>query len=110
VEKLRYIHRNPVRRGLVAKLEDWRWSSFRHYATGLRGTVEIESEWTARERGWQLPEWVRYQRFDSPSPVPKSEGVKCRDMLYILSPDILYTCCQPVKRRQALLESNLAEE
>jgi hypothetical protein len=27
-----------------------------------------------------------------------------------LSPDILYTCCQPVKRRQALLESNLAEE
>jgi hypothetical protein len=45
-----------------------------------------------------------------PSPVPKCEGVKCRDILYILSPDILYTCCQPVKRRQALLESNLAEE
>jgi len=27
VEKLRYIHRNPVRRGLVAKPEDWKWSS-----------------------------------------------------------------------------------
>jgi hypothetical protein len=26
-----------------------------------------------------------------PSPVPKSEGVKCRDMVYILSPDILYS-------------------
>ena len=46
----------------------------------------------------------------STSPVPKSEGVKCRDILYILSPDILYTCCHPVKRRQALLESNLTEE
>ncbi len=35
VEKLRYIHRNPVRRGLVAKPEDWQWSSFRHYQTGI---------------------------------------------------------------------------
>lgn len=69
VEKLRYIHRNPVRRGLVEKPEDWRWSSFRHYQTGVRGTVEIESEWTAQERGWQLPEWMR-----STSPVPKGEG------------------------------------
>lgn len=50
VEKLRYIHRNPVRRGLVAKPEDWKWSSFRHYATGEEGVVEIESEWTARKR------------------------------------------------------------
>jgi putative transposase len=52
VEKLRYIHRNPVRRGLVEKPQDWRWSSFRHYATGERTTVEIESFWTAawRER------------------------------------------------------------
>jgi len=75
VEKLRYIHRNPVRRGLVAKPEDWRRSSFPHYATGVRGTVEIESEWRARQRGWQLPEWIRYQQVDSsPSPVPKGEG------------------------------------
>jgi putative transposase len=59
VEKLRYIHRNPVRRGLVTKPEDWKWSSFRHYATGLVRTVDIESEWTARERGWRLPEWMR---------------------------------------------------
>src|SRR5215831_3376013 len=34
VEKLRYIHRNPVRRGLCERPEDWEWSSFRHYATG----------------------------------------------------------------------------
>ena len=74
VEKLRYIHRNPVVRGLVAKPEDWKWSSYRHYQTGLRATVEIESEWTARHRGWQLPEWMRYRQLDSSSPVPKSEG------------------------------------
>jgi putative transposase len=70
VEKLRYIHRNPVKRGLVTKPEEWLWSSYRHYQTGMRGTVEIESEWTACNRGWQLPEWMR----ESPSPVPKGEG------------------------------------
>ncbi len=50
VEKLRYIHRNPVKAGLCERPEDWEWSSFRHYATGCEGRVEIESEWTARER------------------------------------------------------------
>src|SRR5436309_344566 len=50
VEKLRYIHRNPVRAGLCERPEDWHWSSFRHYATGCEGRVEIESEWTARKR------------------------------------------------------------
>jgi putative transposase len=32
VEKLRYLHRNPVKRGLVKEAADWKWSSFRHYA------------------------------------------------------------------------------
>jgi putative transposase len=50
VEKLRYIHRNPVTRGLVERPEDWAWSSFRHYLTGADGAVEIESQWTARRR------------------------------------------------------------
>ena len=50
LEKLRYIHRNPVTRGLVKRPEDWAWSSFRHYLTGVDGTVEIESHWTARRR------------------------------------------------------------
>jgi len=50
VEKLRYIHRNPVKAGLCERPEDWQWSSFRHYATGCEGRVEIESEWTARKR------------------------------------------------------------
>ena len=50
VEKLRYTHRNPVKRGLAREPADWPWSSFRHYATGEVGIVEIESEWTARRR------------------------------------------------------------
>jgi putative transposase len=50
IEKLRYIHRNPVRRSLVQRPEDWDWSSFRHYATGAHSVVEIESQWTARKR------------------------------------------------------------
>jgi len=50
VEKLRYLHRNPVTRGLVAAPEDWAWSSFRHYLTGEASVVEIESRWTAMRR------------------------------------------------------------
>jgi putative transposase len=50
VEKLRDIHRNPVKRGLVERPEDWAWSSFRHYLSGEAGPVEIESQWTARKR------------------------------------------------------------
>jgi putative transposase len=50
IEKLRYMHRNPVKRGLVEKPEDWAWSSFRHYMTGEEGVVEIESEWTGSKR------------------------------------------------------------
>ncbi|HEX8875821.1 MAG TPA: hypothetical protein VF777_03670 [Phycisphaerales bacterium] len=34
-EKLRYIHANPVKRGLCASETDWAWSSARWYA-GLR--------------------------------------------------------------------------
>lgn len=69
-EKLRYIHRNPVVRVLVEKPEDWEWSSFRHYQTGVEGTVEIESDWTAlrRERAG-----VRFT-------------VKVRDLVPTLSP------------------------
>jgi len=58
-EVIRYIHRNPVKRGLVTKPEQWPWSSFRHYASGVKCPVEIESQWTAFLRGNRLPEGVR---------------------------------------------------
>jgi len=76
VEKLRYIHRNPVVRGLAANPQDWKWSSFRHYQTGMRGAVEIESEWTARARGWKLPEWTRVrQTRQLYLPDPQRQGI-----------------------------------
>jgi hypothetical protein len=42
--ELRYIHGNPVRRGLVKNSEDWQCRSYRHYLTGEVGVVEIESQ------------------------------------------------------------------
>ena len=41
IEKLRYIHRNPVKRGLVRSPEEWRWSSFRSYFYEEPGLVRI---------------------------------------------------------------------
>jgi putative transposase len=66
-EVIRYIHRNPVKRGLVEKPEDWPWSSLRHYAMGIEGTVEIESFWTgARSDGLLDP---RSQNRDLDHPI-----------------------------------------
>jgi len=50
VEKLQYLHRNPVKRGLAKRAEDWKWSSLRHYALHEECGVEIESQWTADKR------------------------------------------------------------
>jgi len=50
VEKLHYIHRNPVKRGLCERPGNWRWSSFCQWSTGCEGRVEIECQWTARKR------------------------------------------------------------
>jgi putative transposase len=44
IEKLRYMHRNPVKRGLVLEPEQWEWSSFRSYAYRERGRVKV-NEW-----------------------------------------------------------------
>jgi REP element-mobilizing transposase RayT len=55
IEKLRYMDRNPVKRGLVAEPQDWTWSSFRHYAYGEVGLVlvneQLRSEMKVREVG-----------------------------------------------------------
>jgi putative transposase len=40
-EKLRYMHNNPVKRGLVLSPEQWPWSSFRFYTHGERGPVLV---------------------------------------------------------------------
>src|SRR5581483_6633460 len=45
VEKLRYMHRNPVKRGLVPSPELWRWSSYRAYRYGEAAPVRV-NDWT----------------------------------------------------------------
>ena len=45
VQKLRYMHRNPVKRGLVKSPEQWRWSSYRFYLSGERGAVQVNVGW-----------------------------------------------------------------
>ncbi len=46
VEKLRYMHRNPVKRGLVSSPEEWRWSSYRFYFLDQAGPVQVNQGWT----------------------------------------------------------------
>ena len=41
IEKLRSMHRNPVKRGLVQEPEQWKWSSYRSYALGEESRVKI---------------------------------------------------------------------
>jgi len=74
IEKLRYIHRNPVKRGLVQTPDDWAWSSFCHYVSGVEGVVEIESQWTARKRE-RMGVTLRLTGPDqSPRPVPANDA------------------------------------
>ena len=44
-EKIDYIHQNPVRRGLVKKAIDWKWSSARWYAGDRSNAVLIDMVW-----------------------------------------------------------------
>jgi REP-associated tyrosine transposase len=41
-EKIRYMHNNPVKRGLVESPEQWAWSSYRSFRFGEPGPVRID--------------------------------------------------------------------
>jgi len=41
-DALRYMHFNPVERGLVSRPEDWPWSSFRCFGGGGEVPLEID--------------------------------------------------------------------
>jgi putative transposase len=43
IEKLNYMHENPVKRGLVESPQQWRWSSYRAYAFGEKGPVVLNA-------------------------------------------------------------------
>ncbi|MFA6135368.1 MAG: transposase [Phycisphaerae bacterium] len=43
-EKIKYVHLNPLRRGLVSRLEDWPWSSYRAWELGVDEPVRLDRE------------------------------------------------------------------
>ena len=50
------------------------WSSFRQWATGCEGTVEIESQWTARKRERMGITLTATRAQGNPHPPPKPGG------------------------------------
>jgi putative transposase len=50
--EVRYIHENPVRRGLVDRCEDWRWSSVRWWMGDREGEIECDTPPGGLE-GWK---------------------------------------------------------
>src|SRR3974377_1890564 len=60
-EKLRYMHRNRVKSGLGSGPDVWRWRSYRSYALGKRGPVNMD---------WMLSPYkiraTRVRRFGQP--------------------------------------------
>ena len=43
-EKIDYMHANPVRRGLVERADDWKWSSYGDYAGTCTGPLPIDRD------------------------------------------------------------------
>jgi len=41
-EKIRYLHENPIRRGLVRKPEDWIWSSYGAWTNGTESPIRLD--------------------------------------------------------------------
>jgi len=54
VEKLRSMHRNRVKRGLVLEPRQWEWSSSRHYVLAGPGIVLIEDKQKAEMKVRQI--------------------------------------------------------
>jgi putative transposase len=72
IEKLRYMHRNPVKRGLVERPEQWRWSSFRSYLYGEVGAVRVNYQ------EWPLEiERRPVEKFDDESRPPRHPAQYC---------------------------------
>jgi hypothetical protein len=66
-KKIRYMHGNPVKRGLVRTPEQWRWSSARAYILGEAGPVRLN------ERQRVELKWSDPQSKTTPEPVWEAE-------------------------------------
>ncbi len=47
--KLRYIHNNPVKAGLVIKPEDYKYSSARNYVNKDNSIIEVDTDYAGIE-------------------------------------------------------------
>ncbi len=56
---LRYVEQNPVRSGLVASPEDWRWSSARDHL-GLRCPPLIQLDQELWSECFGIPQWTEF--------------------------------------------------
>ena len=56
LQKLHYIHMNPVRAGFCDHPAKWRWSSYHAYFPHERGLVPIEIDWRWQ---WNLDEFAK---------------------------------------------------
>ncbi len=56
-QEVAYIHRNPVKRGLVSKPEEWRWSSVRWWMG------ERDGEFACDEPPGRPGDWALWKRF-----------------------------------------------
>jgi hypothetical protein len=84
IEKLRYMHRNPVKRGLAEKPEDWDWSSFRAYAFQQVALVGVNcQEW---------PLTISYSPSRAHSRNPRMSGAPGRRRLRCCSRDTDLAC------------------
>jgi putative transposase len=67
IDKLRYIHRNPLKRGLVSQPDQWKWSSFRAYAYGEPGPVRVNfQEWKCEVKSVARQGFGGSEALDSP--------------------------------------------
>jgi putative transposase len=64
-EKVGYIHKNPVTRGLVQKADDWEWSSARWYNGRRDGIVVVD------RTAWEVP-----RPPPSRTAAPREEGIE----------------------------------
>ena len=79
VEKLRYMHRNPVKRGLVAEPGQWKWSSYRFYAYGEPAPVLLNEKKPVvlKWRGVEIAQGgVRYDRVEDSAQIPPLQNAQ----------------------------------
>jgi hypothetical protein len=52
-QRLEYLHLNPVRKGLVARPEDWRWSSYDNFDRWKRAVCPIQVDFIWLPEGYR---------------------------------------------------------